>query len=151
MRISWADVGGLPAEDGIEAFVVEPPDDADVERATGLLAGQIGALRAGGGRVFLGLRRGRDVVAFAAFDPSFPGAMPFAAARPGLARGLLEAMRPHARAEHAFVRFVAEGDDLVAAMAAAGAESTLEVVRMGGAIALGAPSPRPGPAPAPAP
>ena len=61
MEIAWSEVERLPlgeSEGETEAFHVRPEEEAQVEGAAGLLAGQIGALRKGGGWVFLGLRRG---------------------------------------------------------------------------------------------
>jgi GNAT superfamily N-acetyltransferase len=135
MRMAWEDVGRLPAEPGLDAFVVGPEDDAHVETRMGLPRGQISVLRAEG-RVLPALRRGDALVAFAAFDPLFPGAKPFLAATPGTARALLESMRAHARPEHPFVRFVLEDGAAQSAVRAAGGESVLEILRMAGPIAL---------------
>jgi GNAT superfamily N-acetyltransferase len=137
MEIPWSAVERLPNGEGegdTEAFVVPPEEDARVERAAGLLTGQIGALRAGGGRVFLGLRRGEELVGFAAFDPSFPGAMPFMADRPWIVRRVLEAMQPHARPEHAGVRFLAVNEEVWTAAEGAGAKLMVETMRMEGEI-----------------
>ncbi|MGO8996146.1 MAG: GNAT family N-acetyltransferase [Polyangiaceae bacterium] len=139
MEIAWSEVERLPlgeSEGETEAFHVRPEEEAQVEGAAGLLAGQIGALRKGGGWVFLGLRRGDEIVAFAAFDPSFPGAMPFVAPRPWLTRRLLEAMRPHALAKHAGVRFPAMNDEVWGAAEGAGARVILETLRMEGPITV---------------
>jgi ribosomal protein S18 acetylase RimI-like enzyme len=135
MRISWEDVPRLPLEEGTEAFLVAPEDEARVEGALGVLTGQIAAQRQGGGRVFVALRRDAEIVALASFDPSFPGAFPFIAPRAGVARALLEAMRPHAFSEHASVRIVAEEEEVAKAVTAAGGETLLEIVRMKGRIA----------------
>ncbi len=134
MWIAWGDVARLPRDEGTAAFLVAPEDEGRVEAAAGLLPGQIGGLRAIGGRVFLALRQGEEIVAFAAFDPSFPGAMPFFAARPAIARAMLEAMRPYALSEHSFVRLVVEHGVVLSAMTAAGAEAVLEMLRMQGPI-----------------
>jgi hypothetical protein len=137
MQISWSDVekvSRIEERDEATAFLVAPEDEARVELATGLVAGQIEALRKGGGWVFVGLRRGDDAVAFAAFDPTFPGASPFAARTPGTARALLEAMKPHAKPEHDYVRFTTSEDTVEIAAKAAGAEVVLEMLRMEGEI-----------------
>jgi ribosomal protein S18 acetylase RimI-like enzyme len=132
MKIAWRDVARVPIEAGLASFVVEPRDDARVEEAASLFPGQIAAHRAGGGRVFLGVTRGEAIAGFASFDPSFPGAMPFFAPTVGVARALFEAMRAHAKPEHAYVRFSATSDAVVAATKAAGAETVLEALHMEG-------------------
>jgi hypothetical protein len=121
-----------------EAFLVAPEDDAKVESAAGLLAGQIGSLRAGGDRVLLALKSevSGTIAGFAAFDPSFPGAMPFVAPRPWIARRLLEAMRPHARPGDTAVRISASNDDVWRAVEQAGGKTMLEIMSMEGAIVL---------------
>jgi GNAT superfamily N-acetyltransferase len=140
MEIAWRDVARLPraesAEDAdaLESFLVAPEEDARVEKATGLPSGQIATLRAGGGRVFVGLRSAREVVAFAAFDPDFPGAMPFVARTPPLTRRLLEAMQPHAREGAAHVRFATATQAAREAAEDAGARVMVEVTRMEGEL-----------------
>jgi GNAT superfamily N-acetyltransferase len=137
MEIAWSDVERLPrggAEEETVPFLVTPEDDARVEGATALFAGQIAALRAGGGRVLIGLRRGEEIVAFAAFDPSFPGAMPFTAEKAWIARRLLDAMKPYALAEHAKVRFFAGSEDVWRGAESAGGTVALETMRMEGEI-----------------
>ena len=57
-----------------------------------------------------GVRAAGSVVGFASFDPSFPGAVPFRTTSPRFGRALFDAMRPHARPEHLYVRAVVEGD-----------------------------------------
>ncbi len=133
-EIAWRDVDRLPLEEGTQAFLVTAEDDAAVEVALQLSAGKLGALRSFG-RVFLALERHGEIVAFAAFDPAFPGAMPFETRRPQLARPLLEAMRPYARAEHATVRIGSTNEELWAIAESAGAKMLLETVRMEGPIA----------------
>ncbi len=140
MEIAWSDVARLPrAEAGeepvaLESFLVAPEEEARVERATGLPSGQIATLRAGGGRVFVALERAREVVAFAAFDPDFPGAMPFVAATPPLVRSLLEAMQPHAREGADHVRFSTASDEAREAAQLAGARVVVEVAKMEGGL-----------------
>jgi GNAT superfamily N-acetyltransferase len=135
MEIAWDDVARLPAGDvETESFVVVPDEDARVEEAAGVPAGILGTLRAAGGRVFLGVRRAGAVVGLAAFDPSFPGAMPFVAREPWIARRVLEAMRPHARPGDERVRFAAESEATRDASVAAGARVMVSIVKMDGAI-----------------
>jgi hypothetical protein len=134
MTIPWKGVASLPKEEGATPFLVTPEEDAAAERQTGLLTGQLGALRAGGGRVFVGLRRNEAIVAVAAFDPDFPGAMPFTASSPALAGSLLEAMHPHARAEHSSVRMLALTEAVADAIREAGGTILLETLRMEGPL-----------------
>jgi GNAT superfamily N-acetyltransferase len=133
MEVAWADVSRLAPGEGAIPFTVTPDHDREVERAAGLFVGQIEALRAGGGRVFIGLRGRDESLAFAAFEPSVPHAMLFVAPRLGLARDLLEAMRPHALAEHARVRFVVLNEELVQA-AMRTPTVLLETIRMEGPL-----------------
>jgi GNAT superfamily N-acetyltransferase len=137
MEIAWADVARLPGSEGtdaLEPFLVAPEEEADVERATALPAGQLATLRAGGGRVFVALRSEREAVAVAAFDPDFPGAMPFVAATPLLTRSLLEAMRPYARPGATHVRFSAGSREVQEAAEHAGAKVMVEVAKMEGTL-----------------
>jgi ribosomal protein S18 acetylase RimI-like enzyme len=139
-EIAWRDVDRLPFEQAIDTFVVAPDDEARVEGAVSVFApasvfdGKIASLRSGGDRVLLGARSAGEVVGFAAFDPSFPGAMPFEARRPTIARALLEAMRPYALAEHAAVRIGSTNDEIWAVAEAAGAKIMLDTLRMEGPI-----------------
>jgi len=84
------------------------------------------------GYVGIAVREAGAAVAFAGFDPSFPGAAPFCAARPELGRALLDAMRPHAElARFDFVRVSIEGDPgLKDELVALGADVTMETLRL---------------------
>lgn len=133
LEIAWSDVARLPARSAI-AETPRPEDDATIESTFGLAAGHVPSLRASD-RVLVALRDGGALVGFAAFDPSFPGAAPLRLARPDLARAMLEALRPHARPEHASVRLFVEGDPrLVEALRQCGARVVLEALRMEGAL-----------------
>ena len=75
------------------------------------------------------------IVGATIFDPSFPGAYPFRAARPELALVLLRAIRPSARPGDAFVRVVCEGQaDVANALLAAGATQKMDSLHMRGAL-----------------
>lgn len=137
LRIDWARVDGR-AGPGAEPQpeCIQAADDAAVEAATGLVPGLLADARARGGRVLTALRAddGR-IVAATIFDPAFPGAYPFKANDAAFALPLLRAIRPHARAEHAFVNVVVEDQPAVAAaLLAAGAALRLEIVHMKGEI-----------------
>lgn len=74
--------------------------------------------------------------AFAAFDPTFPGAGLFRVARAELTRALFEAMRAHEH-EHDFVRVTIEDDaPLASALIDAGAERVLDILHMRGALGV---------------
>ena len=77
--------------------------DVDVERIAHLRARPEVVLRA--------FREGGALVAFGAFDPTYPSIYPFRVTRAGLARALLDAFRPHAR--HPHVHVVVEGNRAV--------------------------------------
>jgi hypothetical protein len=78
-------------------------------------------------------REGRDL------GPSTrrsPVQTPFFAARPAIARTMLEAIRPYALAKHSFVRLFVEHGVVLSAMSAADAETVLEMPRMQGPIGV---------------
>ena len=133
LEISWDDVARLEG-DSLPGALVPPTDDEAVERDLDLLPGQLRTFRAGGGRQLIALREGERFVAFAAFDPAFPGAFPFRVRRPALARPLLEAMRSRRDAAFSYVRFVAELPELEERAVAAGAKIVLAVVQMAGKL-----------------
>jgi len=119
----------------IEARLVDTEDDARVEPAMNLAAGQLANARSGGGRVLLALYEGEDVVGATVFDPTFPGAYPFRVARPELALVLLQALRPYALPQHDVVNVVSEGQPEVAdALLAAGAVLKMDSVHMKGPL-----------------
>jgi ribosomal protein S18 acetylase RimI-like enzyme len=136
MKIRWADVAGLEG-DAADVRVATAADDAGIDAAFDLPPGQVALFRAQGRVILCAGERG-EVVAYAAFDPAFPGAMPFRVKRPGLVLPLLDAMHAHARPEHDHVRMTAEdGDAVTLALRQAGGEVVLEILRMAGPIAVG--------------
>jgi GNAT superfamily N-acetyltransferase len=139
MQIAWADLPRLDGE-AADVRVAAPEDDAAIDAAFDLPPGQVALFRQQG-RVMLCGRSHGEVVAYAAFDPGFPGAMPFRVKRPGFARPLLDAMHAHARPDFDYVRATAiDGDALVHAMKGAGARVMLEMLQMRGPISLGSAS-----------
>jgi GNAT superfamily N-acetyltransferase len=113
IMLPWDRVPRLPRDAApVVARPLDPADDASLEAAFALPAGRIAEQR-GRGRVLVRLEDPAAPgarVGLASFDPSFPGAFPFAVARPGLALPLLEALRPHARPADDHVRLMIEGD-----------------------------------------
>ena len=133
--VDWAKVGSAgPEDEQVTARVIDPADDARVEPAMKLLGGQIAIARAqGGDRVVMGLfdKGSGAPLAMTVFDPNFPGAYPFRAARPELAFVLLRAIRPRKRANDETVTVVSEDEPAIAdALLAAGARLKLEIQHM---------------------
>lgn len=111
VRVPWSAVDTLPHEP-VTALPVTAAEDDDLERALGMLGGQIAMVRGREVPEAISravapvhrphvLRQLRDAgcaaVGFAAFDPEVPGARIFQVTRPTLAGPLLAALRPHAR------------------------------------------------------
>jgi len=136
LRLDWAAMPRLPGSARpLVAQWVEPAHDREVERAFRLPDGKVARLRSLEGMHLARLVERDAVVAFARFNPAFPGCFPFHVTSPELARPLLEFLRPRARPEDAWIQLVIEGDDATtAALIAAGARTYLEIVHMGGAI-----------------
>ncbi len=148
VRMDWASVEAAPSNNvhdtRFTARLLAPADDARVESTLGLLSGQLAIPRNAGGRVLMGLFDGEAVIGATVFDPAYPGAYPFRAARPEVALPLLRAIRPHARPSDAHVQIVSEDQPEIAeVLLAAGAKLVHELVHMKGALPpLGADSPR---------
>jgi hypothetical protein len=135
LRFDWDLTERLPAVSGLVAFPVEPARDAEVETAMKLSPGQLGAARAIRDNVLVAVEDTQSIVAAGVFAPSFPGAFPFRAASPAAARALLEALRPHARAEPPYMQVVIEGQpELAAALRGAGALLRLDIVHYKGRL-----------------
>lgn len=138
MTFAWDRVSHLPHEEGsVTARPVDPAEDPALEDAFGLPRGRLADLRGRRAPIILRLvdpsRPDDPKVGVASFDPTHPGAFPFAVARPALARSLLDAMRPHARPGDTFTRLVVEHDDaLDRVMRDAGGEVLFELIHMEG-------------------
>lgn len=128
LRLEWAAVEHLPVSPHVQPRAVTPEDDAALERLFSLPAGQVAGLRQSK-RVLLTLvNEAGEVTALSAFNPSYPGAFPFRAKEPVLARALLEAMRPHALPGAEWTGLVVENDDaLVALLRAHGASVRMNI------------------------
>ena len=85
----------LPFGKPVQSRRVTPEDDQAIEQLFSLSPGQLAGLRKSN-RILLTLVEQTGVAALSAYDPAYPGAFPFRVKEPGLARALLEAMRPHA-------------------------------------------------------
>lgn len=136
VRVDWDAVPRLAASARpVVAALVAAAQDRDVERAFRLPEGQVAHFRSLAGMVLAQLVETGRPVAFARFDPAFPGCFPFHVAAPELTRALLESLRLHARAGDPYIQLVVEDDAATAqALLAAGARHMLAIVHMGGAI-----------------
>jgi GNAT superfamily N-acetyltransferase len=136
----WSCLPRLPREAApVEVRPVDPAEEAALEAAFNQPRGRLAHQRERPERVILRLvdpARPEDVrVGVAAFDPSFPGASPFALARPSLAAPLLSAIRKHALPGDAAIKIMVEDDaPLDAALRAAGATVRFEMLHMRGEI-----------------
>jgi ribosomal protein S18 acetylase RimI-like enzyme len=134
VRVEWSEVGRLAASPDADAIVIGASDDAAIERRFSLSAGELAGQRARAGRVIVAVRANDVVEGWASFDPAFPGAAPFQP-KPGFARGLLEAIRAHARSGDEFVRVMVEDDAaLERALVAIGGRVMLDLYRMEGDV-----------------
>ncbi len=148
MKLPWAnaliasavDTGGAG---GLSGGLADPAEDATIAARFGMPVERLETFRARGGfqlvvvrdagvpRDGVVARDAGDVVAFAVFAPTFPGAAVFCADRPALAGALLEAIRAWADPRYDFVRVTVEGDrPLAEAVLAMGAELTFEILRL---------------------
>lgn len=140
VRFAWDLVDRLPSTDmHLKTCRIDPADDAALERAMDLPAGQLANLRRTAARVDLRLLDPADPrnlgLGLASFDPTFPGAFPFRVARPALARPLLTGMRAHASPDRDHVQIVLEGDQpLVDRLVALGAAIHLAFVHLKGPL-----------------
>jgi GNAT superfamily N-acetyltransferase len=135
LALPWDGVAALPRDtNAATAHVVDAAEDASLESAFDVMPGRLADFRQQG-RTLIALVEAGVPAGLAAFNPSFPGAFPFAVTRPELAAPLLEAMRPHARPGDTFVRIGVEHDmPLVDALRTAGAEVKLDLFHMEGDI-----------------
>jgi GNAT superfamily N-acetyltransferase len=131
VRLRWQDIAALP-DDGADA-AIGASDDVDEVPALALLPGELRASRGLPGRVFVAARRGGDVVGVAGFDPAFPGSPLFRAVDAGVARVLLEGLRPFARpADESLSVFVEGQAPLRDALTGVGGEVVMRVLRLEG-------------------
>jgi GNAT superfamily N-acetyltransferase len=141
LRVAWTHLAKLPAPpDGTTASALAVSDDARFEHALDLPPGEISSYRVmRPGRHFVGASTNGVPVAWVAFDPALPGAPGLWARSAGCARAVLEALlphAPHALPGHDRLFVYLEGDPaLEAALVGAGADVTMRMLRMEGAIA----------------
>ena len=137
LRFPWERLLHVPG-DAATVLPVAAGEDDDIERALGLLSGQIAMARARRGHVLVQLRDADcAAVGFAAFDPAFPGVRVFRVARPTLAAALLGAIYPHAR-DRALALVIDDDDATADLLVAHGAEVTLRLLHYTGALPVAA-------------
>jgi len=135
LKLKW-DLVKRSESAGLRARAIEPADDARVEPAMKMMAGQLAEARKNGRTLLLLERDDGGIEGATSFDPNFPGAYPFRMAKPDHAFVLLDALRPFAKPEHDMLNVVVEGDQALAdALLAAGATVRLVSMHMRGAIA----------------
>lgn len=123
----------------LEVRTVAPADDANVERAMGLLGGQLASARTRAAREVLGLYRGGALAGVAVFVTSVPGAFPFRVTDPALGPPFAQRLRERVPGAP-FVQAVVEDDDALRdALAAAGAYVALAIEHMRGPLSAAAP------------
>jgi len=138
MRLTWAQIANLPTDASAVAATATPPDDEAIAGRFTLDRERIAMLRNKPATVLMTLREGASttLVAFAAFDPTFPGFYPFRVTRPTLARPLFEACRPHADQRFNYVNINVEADPALRdTLTTAGATLHFALVQMGAPLA----------------
>lgn len=126
LRLAWA---RAPRVDGIHELLATPDEDAEIAARFNVPLERIRKFR--DRMPLIVLRDQGALVAFASFDPAFPGTPTFCAATPDLAPALVEADRHHADPQFDFVQFCVEGDRaLTNALIAVGAEVVFELLRL---------------------
>lgn len=132
-RMTWAQIGELPAEPADAVGVDDDETARALERHFDLLPGRIAQGRRKPGRVVVGLRAAGAPAGVAVFDPGFPGANVIRVARPGLAGTLFAALRAHAR--HDFIQLLIENDDALCDLVENhGAHVRFRILQMTGAL-----------------
>ena len=139
VRLGWPVVESLP-EPACRTEVREPgaDDEPAFERALGIQPRFLARLREQGVGVAIGVWVDGEPAAVARFAPDFPGALPFAARSPDLARPLLDAIRPHSRADRPVFQLVIENDAaLTNTLLSAGATLKHRLAHLSGPLPAG--------------
>jgi GNAT superfamily N-acetyltransferase len=132
LRMSWDQIGRLPAQPGISARAIQPGEDERVRLTFGLLDGKLAELRLHAERRTVGLFEDDEPRGVAglnlAFAPGLMGSFPFRVARVELARNLFDAMRGFGGPKHVQAQAVIEDDaPLADYLIGAGAEVHLRI------------------------
>jgi GNAT superfamily N-acetyltransferase len=127
LRIPWA-ANALTGDAPSSARAMTPSDDAALETRFAIVPGLLADARARG-RVCVVIEEDGAQVAAAAFDPTYPGAPVFRAARADLAVPLVRVLRSHKKPEHDWVQILVEGQEEIAtALLDAGAREHLRTL-----------------------
>ncbi|MBL8861257.1 MAG: GNAT family N-acetyltransferase [Planctomycetes bacterium] len=114
---------------------VAPAADAEVERAFHLPDGKLARLRSLAGMTLVRLVEHERTVAFARFDPRYPGCFPFHVEAAELARPLLEQLVPLCPRGATWIQLVIEADEATTgALLAAGAQPVFEILHLAGDV-----------------
>lgn len=131
LKFEWARV---PRVEGVVESLASADEDAEIAARFNVPAERIRMFRARGTFRMITLRNAGEIIAFAPFDPTFPGT-PMLHAPPTLAPAVLEAIRHHADPQFDFVRLCIEGDRaLTDALQALGGELVFEILRLSAPI-----------------
>jgi ribosomal protein S18 acetylase RimI-like enzyme len=139
-RFAWPCIDRLPPSDRfLETCPIEPEEDAAIERAFDLPAGQLAQGRARARTVVLRLRDpaapDRLDLGFAVFVIDFPGAFPFRLADPAYAAPLLAGLRAQSNPTLPDMGIVAEADpELARRMLDVGASVKMEFCHYAGPL-----------------
>lgn len=127
LKLDWA---RIPRVEGVVEELAT--DEAEIATRFDLPLDRIKMFSARGTMRMIVLRdEAGALIAFAPFDPTFPGTPMLHAARPELAPALVEAIRHHADPQFDFVRLCIEGDRaLTDALKAMGGELVFEILRL---------------------
>ena len=128
VKLDWARV---PRVEGVVEQLSTADDDEEIATRFNVPLDRIKMFRARGTFRMITLRdEAGALIAFAPFDPVFPGT-PMLHGRADLAPVLVEAIRHHADPQFDFVRLCVEGDrELTNALLALGGEIVFEILRL---------------------
>jgi hypothetical protein len=129
----WTDLQRLRGSTDTERFEPSHQEASDFARQHAIDPERLAQVRSRPAVVFVAQRALGKMCAFAAFDPGFPGIYPLAVTVPEHARGLFDALIPHAR--HPYVNIFVEGNAALATvLQAGGAKLQFATLRMGAAL-----------------
>ena len=130
VKLDWA---RIPRVEGVVEQLSTADDDVEIATRFDVPLDRIKMFRARATYRMIALRDETGaLIAFAPFDPAFPGTPMLHAARPDLAPALVEAIRHHADPQLDFVRLCVEGNrPLTDALLALGGDVVFEILRLG--------------------
>lgn len=130
----WAALSALPAGNAL-VHEVAAERDAAIEREFDIPHGQLASARGSGRRILEAKSNdGSSLMAFAMFDPKFPGAFPFRVGDLDALAPLLRAMRQHVPSDESVNLVVEDDERLVDRLVGVGATTKFEILQMEGAL-----------------